>query len=85
MWVVADFCVFVDSGGEWLVACRCVLRRLRWLKYRSLESLCKRACVASTPPTQGCRPLDLLPSLLAGQCADCNAVMSLRDVQVGAC
>ncbi|GIL53720.1 hypothetical protein Vafri_9168, partial [Volvox africanus] len=32
---------------------------------------------------EGCCPVDLLPSLLGGQCGECNAVMSLRDVQVG--
>ncbi|GFR52877.1 hypothetical protein Agub_g15508 [Astrephomene gubernaculifera] len=39
-------------------------------------------CLCVVKP-QGCRPLDLLPSLLAGQCAECSAVMSLREVQVG--
>ncbi|GLC36785.1 hypothetical protein PLESTB_000783200 [Pleodorina starrii] len=32
---------------------------------------------------EGCRPVDLLPSLMAGQCGECSAVMSLRDVQIG--
>ncbi|GLI68239.1 hypothetical protein VaNZ11_012591 [Volvox africanus] len=32
---------------------------------------------------EGCRPVDLLPSLLGGQCGECNSVMSLRDVQIG--
>lgn len=32
---------------------------------------------------RGCVPLDLLPSLFAGQCAQCDAVMSLRGVQLG--
>jgi len=31
----------------------------------------------------GVRPLDLLPSLMAAQCAGCGGVMSLRGVQVG--
>lgn len=35
--------------------------------------------------TQGCVPLDLLPSMLAAQCGACSAVMALRSVQVRAC
>jgi hypothetical protein len=32
---------------------------------------------------QGCRPLDLLPSVYGATCADCDAVGALRALQVG--
>jgi hypothetical protein len=31
---------------------------------------------------QGCRPLDLLPSVYGATCADCDAVGALRALQV---
>lgn len=50
--------------------------------YLSLYLISSQVLCALKPA--GCRPLDLLPSLLAGQCGGCGAVMSLRGVQVRA-
>ncbi|KXZ44807.1 hypothetical protein GPECTOR_62g922 [Gonium pectorale] len=83
--VVASGAVAGGGGGGQHAAAsgscaRCTAPWCLTMRPHFLHATSNSLCVVKP---QGCRPMDLLPSMMAGQCSECNAVMSLRDVQVG--
>jgi hypothetical protein len=70
-----------SQGFQWAAPCStCQQQQVLQLRPKMVHEM--NNTLASCK-VAGCRPVDLLPSLMAGQCAECSAVTSLRGVQVG--
>jgi hypothetical protein len=70
-----------SQGFQWAAPCAtCQQQQVLQLRPKMVHEM--NNTLASCK-VAGCRPVDLLPSLMAAQCAECSAVTSLRGVHVG--
>ncbi|GAB4820690.1 hypothetical protein N2152v2_007736 [Parachlorella kessleri] len=71
----------VVAGLEW--AGECGNCHNPWVVQLLPKLVHERSNVLAVVRAEGCVPRDLLPSMLAGQCARCAAAAAFRSVQVG--